>query len=45
VTERQATDEQARHDLVADAEQQRAVEHLVRQRHRGRHRDHVPAKQ
>jgi len=45
VTERQTTDEQARHDFVADTEQKRAVEHLVRQCHRGRHRDHVPAEQ
>jgi hypothetical protein len=30
VTECQTAHEQARHDLVADAEQQRPVEHLVR---------------
>ncbi len=33
------------HDLVADAEQQRRVEHLVRERHGGRERDHVAAEQ
>ncbi len=33
------------HDLVAHAEHQRAVEHVVRERDRGRHRDHVAAEQ
>ena len=37
----QRTDQQARHDLVAHAQHQRAVEHVVRQGDRGGHRDHV----
>ena len=43
VAEGQRADQQAGHDLVADAEHQRAVEHVVGQRDRGRHRDHVAA--
>ena len=37
MAEGQRADQQARHDLVADAEAQRRVEHVVRQRDRGRH--------
>ena len=33
------------HDLVAHAEHQRAVEHVVRERDRGRHGDHVAAEE
>ena len=43
VAERQRADQQPGHDLVADAEHQRAVEHVVAERDRGRHRDHVAA--
>ncbi len=43
MTEAQRTDQQARHDLVADAEQQRGVEQVVRQRHRRAHGDHLAA--
>ena len=45
MAEGQRADEQARHDLVADAEIDRRVEHVVRQRDRGRERDHVAGKQ
>ncbi len=45
VTERERADEQAGHDLVADAEHHRGVEHVVRQGDRGRHRDQVTAEQ
>ena len=41
VAEGQRADEQPRHDLVADAEHHRGVEHVVRERDRGRHRDQV----
>ena len=43
--ERQGADHQAGHDLVADAEQQRSVEHVMRQRDPGGHRDQVAAEQ
>ena len=45
MTECQRGDQQARHDLVADAEKQRGVEHVVRQRDRGRQRNHVAREQ
>ena len=45
VAEGQRADQQAGHDLVADAEHQRGVEHVVRERDRGRHRDHVAAEE
>ena len=40
MAEAQRTDHQPGDDLVADAEHQRGVEHVVRQRHRGAHGDH-----
>ena len=43
--ERERADQEARDDLVADAEAQRRVEHVVRQRDGGRQRDHVAAEQ
>ena len=43
MAEVQRADQQARHDLVADAEQQRGVEHVVRERDRGGHGDDVAA--
>ena len=45
MTEAQRADQQTRHDLVAHAQQQRRVEHLVRQRHRGGQRDGVAREQ
>jgi hypothetical protein len=45
VAEAQRADQQARHDLVAHAQAQRRVEHVVRQRHRGGHGDHVAREQ
>ncbi len=45
MTETQRAHHQARHDLVADAEHQRAVEHVVRQRHGGGQRNHFAARQ
>ena len=45
MAEAERLDHQPRHDLVADAEEQRLVEHVVAERHRGRHRDHVAAHQ
>jgi hypothetical protein len=45
VPERERADDEAGHDLVAHPEQQRGVEHLVRQRDRRRHGDDVPAEQ
>ncbi|MNS72244.1 hypothetical protein D3C72_1056460 [compost metagenome] len=45
VAERQRAHHQPRHDLVADAQVQRRIEHLVRQRHRRRQRDHVAREQ
>ena len=39
--ERKRPDQKAWHDLVADAEVDRRVEHVVRQRDRGRERNHV----
>ena len=41
MTEAQRTDQQAGDDLVADAEQQRSIEQVVRQRHGGTHGDHL----
>ncbi len=41
MAERKRADQEARHDLVADAEIDRRVEHVVRQRDRRRERDHV----
>ena len=45
VAEGQRPDDEARHDLVADAEVDRGVEGLVRQRHRGRERDDFAGEQ
>ncbi len=45
MTEAQRADQQARHDLVADAQVQRAIEHVVRQRHGGGHGDQVAREQ
>lgn len=45
VAEGEGGHHQPRHDLVADAEEQRAVEHIVRQADGGRHGDHVAAHQ
>ena len=45
VAERQRADHEAGHDLVADAEIDRGVERLVRERHRRRQRDHVAREQ
>ncbi|MNK77416.1 hypothetical protein D3C87_970150 [compost metagenome] len=45
MAEAQRAHHQARHDLVADAEHQRAVEHVVGQRHGGGQRDHFAARQ
>ena len=45
MAEVQRTDQEARHDLVAHAQQQRRVEHVVRQAHRGGHRDGVAREQ
>jgi hypothetical protein len=45
VAELQRADQQARHDLVADAQQQHGVEHVVRQRDGGGHRDGVAREQ
>ena len=45
MTEGERADEQARHDLVADAEAEGRVEHVVGQRDRRRQRDHVAAEQ
>ena len=42
MAEGERADQEPRHDLVADAEIDRSVEHVVRQRHRRRERDHVP---
>ena len=41
MAEGERADQEARHDLVADAEIDRGVEHVVRKRDRGRERDHV----
>ena len=41
MTERESADHKTGHDLVADAEIDRRIEHLVRQRDRRRQRDHV----
>ena len=45
VAERERADQQAWHDLVADAEIDRRVEHLVRERHRRGKRDDVAREQ
>jgi hypothetical protein len=45
VAEVQRADQQARNDLVAYAEIQGRVEHIVRQRHRGAHGDRVAREQ
>jgi hypothetical protein len=45
VAEVQRADQQARHDLVADAQVQAGVEHIVRQRDGGRHGDGVAREQ
>ena len=45
MAEAQRADQQPRHDLVANAEQGRGVEHAVAERHRRPHRDHVAAEQ
>ena len=41
----QRTDQQTGHDLVAHAQNQCGVEHVVAQRHRCGHGDHVAAEQ
>ncbi len=41
MAEAQRADQQTGNDLVADAEQQRPIEQVVRQRHRGAHGDHL----
>ncbi len=41
----QRADQQAGHDLVANAQQQRPVIHRMAQRHRGGERDHIAAEQ
>ena len=45
MSEVQRADQQPRHDLVAHPEQQRRVEDIVRQRHRGAHGDGVAREQ
>ena len=45
MAEGEGRDSQPRHDLVADAEIDRRVEHVVRKTHGRRHRDHVPRKE
>ncbi|RMS54700.1 hypothetical protein ALP65_04670 [Pseudomonas aeruginosa] len=45
VAEAQRADQQARHDLVANTQAQRCIEHVVRQRDGGGHGDHVAAGQ
>ena len=45
MTKRERAEDQAGHDLVAHAQIQGGVEHLVRQRHRGGKRDHVAGEQ
>ena len=45
MAEGQRRDHQPRHDLVADAEIDGGVEHVVRQADRGRHGDHVAREQ
>ena len=45
MAEGQRADDQARHDLVADAEIDGRVEHIVRKPNRRCHRDHVAGKQ
>jgi hypothetical protein len=45
VAEVQRADEQARHDLVADAQVEGGVEHIVGHRHGGRHRNGVAREQ
>ena len=45
MAEAKCADQQARHDLVANAEQSRGIEHAVAERDRGAHRDHVAAEQ
>ena len=41
----QGADQQPGHDLVAHAQHQRAVKHIVAERHGGRHGDHITAEQ
>ncbi len=45
MAERQRADQEAGHDLVADAEIDRRVEHLMGERHRRRQRNHVAREQ
>ncbi|RZJ07697.1 MAG: hypothetical protein EOO54_23285 [Haliea sp.] len=45
VAEMERADQEARHDLVADTEHQRALEHVVGQCHGGGHRDHIAAEE
>ena len=45
VAEAQGADHQPRHDLVAHAQAQGGVEHVVAERHGGGHGDHVAAEQ
>ena len=45
VAEAQRADQQAGNDLVAHAQAQRGIEHVVRQRHGGAHGDHLAAGQ
>ena len=45
MAEAQCADQQPGHDLVANAEQRRGIEHAMTQGDRGTHRDHVAAEQ
>ncbi len=45
MAELQRTHQQTRHDLVAHTEHERAIEHVVAQRHGRGHGDHVAAEQ
>jgi len=45
MAEAQCTDQQPRHDLVADTEVDRAIEHVMRKRHCRCHRDQVAREQ
>ena len=45
MAEAERADQQPRHDLVANAEQRRRIEHPMAERHRRRHGDHVAAEQ
>ena len=45
MAELERADEQSGHDLVAHAQRENGIKHVVRQRNGGRHRDHVTAEQ